>query len=72
MAQEQAIKNFKQGDEPFFELPNFLEPDEVIKKVMNIRHLEYSKTFSELVLGVDWSSGYEKALNEVLNIIGER
>ena len=63
---------FKQGDEPFFELPNFLEPDEVIKKVMNIRHLEYSKTFSELVLGVDWSSGYEKALNEVLNIIGER
>ena len=63
---------FQQGNEPFFELPNFLEPDEVIKKVMNIRHLEYSKTFSELVLGVDWSSGYEKALNEVFNIIGER
>jgi glycosyltransferase involved in cell wall biosynthesis len=63
---------FQNGKEPFFELPNFLDPNEVIKKVMNIRPLEYSKTFSELVLDVDWSSGYEKALNEIRSKIGVR
>jgi glycosyltransferase involved in cell wall biosynthesis len=56
---------FPNGKEPFFEISNFLEPDEIIKKVININPTQYSKNFSELVLSVDWSSGYNSALNEI-------
>jgi hypothetical protein len=56
---------FRNGKEPFFEISNFLEPDEIIKKIININPTQYSKNFSELVLSVDWSSGYNSALNEI-------
>lgn len=56
---------FQNGEEPFFEISNFLEPDEIIKKIKNINPSEYSKNFSKLVLSVNWSSGYDNALNEI-------
>jgi len=60
---------FKDDEKPYLEVSNFLDPDEVIKKINDANSANYSKLFSEYILGVDWGSGYQKAFDEIKSIL---
>ena len=60
---------FKVGQEPYLEVSNFLDPDEVLQKIEDVNRTNYSKVFSEYILSVDWAIGYQKAFDEIKSIL---
>ena len=62
---------FKVGHEPYLEVSNFLDPDEVLQKIEDVNRTNYSKVFSEYILSVDWATGYQKAFDEIKSILGK-
>lgn len=60
---------FKDDEKPYLEVSNFLDPEEVIKKINDANSANYSKLFSEYILGIDWGSGYQKAFDEIKSIL---
>jgi len=62
---------FKDNQEPYLEVSNFLDPEEVMQKIEDVNRANYSKLFSEYILSVDWEGGYHKALDEIKSILGK-
>lgn len=62
---------FKVGHEPYLEVSNFLDPNEVLQKIEDVSRTNYSKVFSEYILSVDWTIGYQKAFGEIKSLLGK-
>jgi glycosyltransferase involved in cell wall biosynthesis len=62
---------FNDDERPYFEVSNFLDPEEVMQKIEEVNRTNYSKLFSEYILRVDWAVGYQKAFDEIKSILGK-
>jgi glycosyltransferase involved in cell wall biosynthesis len=60
---------FKDDERPYFEVSNFLDPEEVMQKIDDANRTNYSELFSEYILRVDWANGYQKAFDELKSML---
>jgi glycosyltransferase involved in cell wall biosynthesis len=60
---------FKDDEKPYFEVSNFLDPEEVMQKIDDANRTNYSKLFSKYILRVDWANGYQKAFDELKSML---
>jgi len=56
---------FPKNEEPYIEIPNFLDPDEVVRTIEEVKNSNYSKLFSDYVLRVDWEAGYQNTFDAI-------
>jgi len=56
---------FPKDQKPYIEIPNFLDPDEVVRTIEEVKNSNYSELFSNYVLSIDWKSGYQNIFDAI-------
>jgi glycosyltransferase involved in cell wall biosynthesis len=60
---------FQDGQEPFVEIPNFLDPQVVLNAIDKIEKSNLSELVSKNVLSVDWESGLRDASKVLTDLV---
>jgi len=60
---------FQDGQEPFVEIPNFLDPQVVLNAIDKIEKSNLSELVSKNVLSVDWESGLREASKVLTDLV---